>query len=134
MIEKIEEKQTGNENPSTEDPGFWTPSRVRLLAMSVIFMSFLLLAGFGAVVYKLIEKTLTIDAASKSKPVQQQEKLLTATSLDADFSIHLNGFQIRHISQTGKYITLHVVKDATAELWVIDSNSKTIKQKIELKP
>ncbi len=119
------------QNVIDEEQGFWNPQRVRLLAGAVIFMSFLMLAGFGLLIYKMVEKTLTIQA--KKEPANKTITPLSAGGLPIDFTIDLNGFNIRHMSQSGRYITLHLEKTGSRELWVIDRTAKSVKQVIRLK-
>ena len=134
----MEEKQK-NENQKTEQPNptdapdFWTPGRVRMLAGSVVFMSFLLLLGFGMVVYKLIEKAMVPSTTTLSQPANA---IVTLTDQDSrkHFKIDLNGYKIKDLESNGRLITLHVEKAGKGQIWIIDSSEKTIKSIVELQP
>lgn len=134
----MEEKQK-NKNVSgpdlevTEQSDFWTPSRVRLLAGSIIIMSFLLLLGFGLVVYKLIEKAMVNTPPSAQHSASPVVTLSHKNSVK-HFKIDLQGYKIRDLESNGRLITLHVVRDGKAQIWIVDSSEKKIKSIIEIEP
>lgn len=131
--QKPAETSTGQPQDIIEDEGFWNPNRVRLLAMSVIFMSFLLLAGFGMVVYKLIEKTLTLETPRAEKQLEAPAKPLDVSTKAIDFTLKLEGFKITNMNQSGKWLTLHLEKPASSEIWIVDTGKGVIKTRIQIK-
>ncbi len=123
-----EDAKSQDESQSTriaQESTFWNPLRVRMLIAAIIIMAFLLLLGFGLVVYKLIEKAL-VKQENQTKVTQNVEQVPT-------FEIDLQGYQIKHLAQSGNTLTLHVMKEQSQELWLIDSYSKKIKKIIKLK-
>ena len=134
MEEKQKNKNDDGQEPEVnEAPDFWTPSRVRLLAGSIIIMSFLLLLGFGLVVYKLIEKAMVNNSVAAQQPANS---LVTLSHKDSGkhFKIDLQGYKIKDLESNGRLITLHVVKDGKAQIWIVDSSEKKIKSIIEIEP
>ena len=125
-------KEAQNDQEIADTNDFWNPRRVRMLAAAVIFMWFLLILGFGLVVYKFIEKVLVSSAKAPVASEQQDPLKLQNTSLAPAFEIDLNGFEIKHISQSGSTITLHVVRGNEAQIWIIDSSAKRVKKIIKL--
>ena len=134
MEEKQKNKnESGQDLEVTEQSDFWTPSRVRLLAGSIIIMSFLLLLGFGLVVYKLIEKAMVNNPPAAQHPASS---VVTLSHKDTvkHFKIDLQGYKIRDLESNGRLITLHVVRDGKAQIWIVDSSEKKIKSIIEIEP
>ncbi len=134
MEEKQKNKNDSGQNLEANEPSdFWTPSRVRLLAGSIIIMSFLLLLGFGLVVYKLIEKAMV-----NNQPVAQQPASSVVTLSHKDsvkhFKIDLQGYKIQDLQSNGRLITLHVEKDGKVQIWIVDGSEKKIKSIIEVVP
>jgi len=123
-----EDAQSQDESQSiriAQESTFWNPLRVRMLIAAIIIMAFLLLLGFGLVVYKLIEKALVKQ--------ENQTTLTENINKTPTFEIDLKGYQIKHIAQSGNIVTLHVIKGQSQQLWFIDSYSKKIKKIIKLK-
>ncbi len=134
MEEKQKNKNDEGQGPGVNEvPDFWTPSRVRMLASSIIIMSFLLLLGFGLVVYKLIEKAMVNNSVAVQQPVNS---LVTLSHKDSrkHFKIDLQGYKIKDLESNGRLITLHVVRDGKAQIWIVDSSEKKIKSIIEIEP
>lgn len=124
--------QQSAKGPSDQEPTFWTESRVRLLAGSIIIMSFLLMLGFGLVIYKVIEKSLTSNAhlsPSNTKPIPT----LKAANARKRLEVNLEGYKVKEVSSNGRLITLEVEKAGQMQIWVIDSSEKTIKSIIDVK-
>ena len=134
MEEKQKDKNdTSQEQDANDAPDFWTPSRVRLLAGSIIVMSFLLLLGFGLVVYKLIEKAM-VNNSPAAKPSASSLVTLSHKDTVKHFKIDLQGYQIKDLESNGRLITLHVEKDGKAQIWFVDGSEKKIKSIIEIEP
>ena len=125
----LEEKETApepNEAPAGSND-YWTPARVRMLVIAIIAMAVMLVLGFGLVLYKVITQSLVAEPAVKNAP-----KIVSAAK--PSFEIALDGHQIRHLAQSGSYLTLHVEKEGRAELWIINTTTEKLKKTIKLTP
>ncbi len=125
----LEEKATAPEpkEPPANGSDYWTPARVRMLVIAIIAMAVMLVLGFGLVLYKVITQSLVAEPAVKNAP-----KIVSAEK--PAFEIALDGHQIRHLAQSGSYLTLHVEKNGKAELWIINTSTERVKKTIKLTP
>lgn len=129
--EKPQQEEATKDQEIRQENDFWNPKRVRMLGASIIFMSFLLILGFGMVVYKLIEKSLVSQSSTVSQTAVDPSKMLIQNS-SPSFEIDLKGYEINQMSISGKILTLHVKNGEKAQIWIIDTTAKKLKKIIQL--
>lgn len=126
------ENEETDKNKTTDDAAavsdFWTPARQKMLGLSIIIMAVILVIGFGLVFYKIMQRSLSASKAPETAIVKTAEQLRPKPA----FELNLDGYEIKHFTQSGNKLSIYVEKQQKTQIWMIDTTAKKIYRIIDI--